>query len=46
MFMRRTDDMTATRVVLGAMAMGSMAVAAALIWLLIARPGTLLSLVW
>lgn len=38
--------MTATRVVLGAVAMASLAMATALIWLLIAKPGTLLSLIW
>ena len=38
--------MTATRVVLGAVAIGSLATASALIWLLIAKPGALLSLIW
>ena len=38
--------MTATRVVLGAVAIGSLVTATTLIWLLLARPGALLSLIW
>ena len=38
--------MTTVKVMLGAVAMGSAAVAAALIWLLVARPDRLLSLIW
>lgn len=38
--------MTALRVVLAAVAMGSLAMAAALIWLLVADPGRLLTLIW
>ncbi len=38
--------MTTVKVVLGAVAMGSAAVAAALIWLLVAQPARLLSLIW
>jgi len=34
------------KVILGAMAMGSLAMAAALIWLLVARPDRLLPLIW
>ena len=37
--------MTMLKVMLGAVAMGSLAMAAALIWLLVARPDRLLSLI-
>ena len=38
--------MTTVKVMLGAVAMASAAVAAALIWLVVARPDRLLSLIW
>ena len=38
--------MTATRVVLGGVALGSLATAVGLIWLLVVKPGALLSLIW
>jgi hypothetical protein len=38
--------MTTVKVTLGALAMGSLAMAAALMWLLVARPDRLLSLIW
>jgi hypothetical protein len=37
---------TTVKVMLGAVAMGSLAMAAALIWLVVARPNRLLSLIW
>jgi hypothetical protein len=39
-------DVTTLKLMLGAVAMGSLAMAAALIWLLVARPDRLLSLIW
>jgi hypothetical protein len=38
--------MTTVKVMLGAVAVGSLATAAALIWLLVARPDRLLLLIW
>ena len=39
-------NVTTVKVMLGAVAMGSVAMAAALIWLLVARPDRLLPLIW
>jgi hypothetical protein len=39
-------NVTTVKVMLGAMAMGSLAMAAALIWLVVARLDHLLSLIW
>jgi hypothetical protein len=40
------SNVTTVKVMLGAVAMGSLAMAAALIWLLVARPDRQVSLIW